>query len=224
MAEDWTAVIVDIQPQGTVTLLDYLKDYLDITDDNQDAALGAALNMAGPTIETYLDRVVAKRLVTEYFPHHFGTVELHNMPVDVGAGVTVTLDGDAQTGFELFLYRGQTAFLTRGKQRQDYPMDWRVFEQVEVQYTAGYDPLPVDMANGIIWTAGLIYQGQGSGNIPGGSGTGEVKSMTIYDVGSISYDVGSSGSSGGDGGYFGSPGIIPDAAAQTLMRYKRMAA
>ena len=187
--------------------------------------MSEALNMAGDFIETYLDRVIAKRPVDEYFPHHFGTVELHNMPVDTAEPVNVFLDGIQQGDYSVWLRRGKTAFLSKSGIRQDMPMDWRGFNQVTVTYTAGFDPIPSDLANAIIWTAALIFQSQGQGTIPGGGGgSGEVKSMTIYDVGSISYDVGSSASSGGSVDSFSAAGIIPDTAAQVLSRYKRLSA
>ena len=221
---DFSTALVSIG--GTLddtTLLDLLKQYLGITGADNDAELSQALNMAGYSVETYLDRVVLKREVEEYFPHHFGTVELHNLPVDPTADLTVDLNGDEQTDYSLWFDRNRLAHLSRTGQSFDVPMDWRPYANVTVTYTAGYDPLPSDLANAIIWTAALIYQSEGSGSIPGGGGgSGEIKSMSIYDVGSISYDVGGASSGSGDG-TFPSAGIIPGSAAQVLSRYKRMA-
>ena len=210
---------------GEKTLLALFKEFLGIDpgDATQDDELNQALNMAGDAIETYLDRAVVKRTLTEYFRHHFGTVELHDYPVAIDTPPVVTLDGATQTDYQLWLGRGQVGQLSRLGRRPDMPMDWRAYNQVTVAYEAGYDPIPSDLANAIIYTASLIYQSNGTGNIPGGGGSGEVKSMSIYDVGSISYDVGSS-SSGSGSGYFAAAGLIPDTAAQMVMRYKRVSA
>lgn len=208
-------------PEGT--LLELLKAYLGIDpgDVTKDAELSQAINMAGDFIETYLDRVVALREVNEYFPHHFGTVILHHYPVDTAQGVVVTLNGDAQSGYTVWRGRDNLGHLSRTGMRQDTPMDWRRYDQVDVTYTAGFDPIPSDLANCIIWTAADLYNSQGTGSIPGGGGSGEIKGMTIYDVGSITYDVGSSSSGGGDGTFTGG-GVIPATVQSILTRYKRM--
>ena len=209
---------------GSQTLLDLMKLHLGIDpgDTTNDEALTRAINMAGDIVENYLGRVVTKREVLERWPHHFGTVTLRNLEVDPTANVTVYLNGVVQSGYSIFLMNGGLAYLTRQDGRPDVPMDWRAFDQVSVTYTAGYDPLPSDLANAIVWTAALIYQSEGTGTTPGGGSSGDVKSMTIYDVGSMTYDVG--GSSGNSSGIIGSPGVIPDTAAQLLTHYKRLAA
>lgn len=212
--------------QSDQTLLELLKLYLGIdpADTSDDEALTRALNIAGDSIETYLDRVVVLREVTEYFPHHFGTVILHEPQVNLTQNLTVYLNGVAQSGYSAWLDRGKFAHLSRSGIRQDTPMDWRVYDQVDVVYSAGYDPLPSDLAQAIVYTAADLFNSEGTGSLPGGGGgSGEIKSMTIHDVGSISYDVGGSSGSSGDGG-FGSTGIVPDTAALMLTRYKRMSA
>jgi len=206
------------------SLLDTLKVFLGIdpSDTSQDAELDAALQQAIVAVETWLDRIVIKRSVEEYFPYHFGTVQLHEYPVDTSVDVVVTKDGVADANYIPWLQRGKMSYLSRIGSHYDTPMDWRKFSQVVITYTAGYDPLPLDLANAIVWTAAAIKDSFGTGVIPGGS-SGDVKSMSIYDVGSISYDV---GVSSGGGKYVGSSslGVIPETAAETLSRYKRMSA
>ena len=207
------------------TLLDTLKLYLGIdpADATQDAELSLALNSAGDMCETYLDRIIAKRVATEYFQSHFGRVTLHNYPVDLNAAVSVFLDGVEQTSYEVIRERWGVPHLTRQNCQHDAPLDWRGYKQVIVNYTAGWEPIPSDLAQAIVYVAADIQASQGTGAPPGGGGaSGAVKSMSIYDVGSISYDVGSTSSS--SGGAITSFGVINDSATHILSRYKRMAA
>lgn len=206
-------------------LLPLLKEYLGIdpNDTTDDAKLTKALNSAGAAIETYLDRIIPKQSVDEYFAHHFGTVVLHDFPVDTTVEVLVNLNGAAQTDYKIYQDNARLGHLSRIGHRPDMPMDWRIYDQVTVTYTAGYDPIPTDLADAIVYLAGLVYNNYGTGSIPGGGGSGDVKSMTIHDVGSMTFDVGSS-SSGDNGGAFPAAGAIPDAAAEMVSRYKRMSA
>ena len=111
---DFSTALVSIGGTADDTsLLDLLKDYLGIEDEAQDADLTLALNLAGDVVETYLDRVIAKRPVEEYFQHHFGTVELHDFPVDAGVAPVVDLDGTEQTDYRVWLKRDKVANLTR---------------------------------------------------------------------------------------------------------------
>jgi hypothetical protein len=191
---------------------------IDASETSNDPKLTRALNLAGPAIETFLDRVVAERLVVEDFRHHFGTVVLHNSPVQ--PGVVVKIDGVADTGYEVYTYR-KLAYLTRQGFRPDVPMDWRRFERVEVEYTAGFNPVPSDLAYAIVMTAGSLYAAEGTGAAPGGS-SGDIKMLQIYDVGSVSYDVGAEGATASPG--ISNPGIISSQAAEVLSRYKRIQA
>lgn len=211
---DWATVICE----SGLTMLEELKLFLGIdpSDTANDAKLTRALNMAGPSIETYLDRVVAKREVIENFRHHFGTVVLHHCPVD--PTITVEVNGSPATGYEWYEYRS-LAYLTRTGLRPDMPMDWRRFDRVKVTYTAGFDPIPSDLAYAIVMTAGGFYAADGTGAAPGGA-SGDVKTLQIYDVGSVTYDVGGEGSDTQVGVI--NPGIISEQAAQILSRYKRM--
>lgn len=204
------------------SLLDAFKIFLGIDpgDTTSDPELEAALQQAIAVIEGWLDRIIIKRPVDEYFAHHIGTVQLHEFPVDLTAPLNVFKDGVLDENYKPWLTRKQICNLSRTGNAYDTPVDWRPYAQVTITYTAGYDPLPSDLTNAIIWTANGFYTSTGTGTVPGGS-SGDVKSMSLYDVGSISYDVG--GSSSGSS-YMGAntTGPIPDSAAQILTRYRRM--
>ena len=221
---DFSAAFVSLGgTQDDQTLLDFLKAYLGIdpADTSNDGELSSALNSAGDMCETYIDRIIAQRVATEYFQSHFGVVTLHNHPIDLNADVSVFLDGVEQTGYKVIRQRWGLPHLTRQNYQHDMPLDWRAYDQIIVNYTAGWEPIPSDLAQAIVYVASDIYASQGTGTPPGGGGaSGAVKSMSIHDVGSISYDVGSSSSS--SGGSISSFGVINDSATHILSRYKRM--
>ena len=206
------------------SLLDALKLFMgmDPNDTTKDTQLTNALVYAIVAIETYLDRVVVQRECVEHYAHHFGVVELSQFPVNTSEDVTVTLNGVEQSDYSVFLKGAQHAVLTRQTTPVDVPINWRSFDQVVVTYTAGYDPIPADMTQAIVWTASAVYETEGSATIPGDSGNGEVKSMTIYDVGSISYNTSSSDYARSGMDYFSSRGMIPETAAQMLTAYRKM--
>lgn len=213
-------------PYGNQTLLDLFKLYLgiDVGDTTKDTELSFSLDAAGQICEQYIDRVIGKRPVEEYFQSYFGRVTLHNYPVDTAQDVTVTLNGQEQSDYEVYEERWRLPHLTRQAVQHDMPLDWRAYDRVVVSYTAGFDPIPSDLSQAIIYTAADIYSSQGQGILPGGGGggSGAIKSMSIHDVGSITYDVGVA--QGPSGGSISSFGVINETAAHLLHRYKRMAA
>lgn len=222
MSFDFSVAVVE-GPDGSPerTLLDMLKNYLGIAEDDnsQDQNLAFAINNAGTIIENWLDRVLGKREVHEFYSHHFGTVVLHNLPVDV-AGVEVSINGVVDTQYEIYLAYGKLAHLSRIGFRHDVPLDWRKYDNVVIRYTAGYDPLPLDIASGIVIFAAQIYATDGTGQPPSGGGSGAIKSLQLYDVGMINYDVGSS--EGGSSSVSPLTGYIPQSVAQQLSKYMRL--
>ena len=214
--QNWGALLVS----NGQTLLEFFNAFMGFEDNANDAAANRSLDIAGSAVELYLDRTVAKREVVEDFPHHFGVVILHDPQVDVSTPPVVTLNGEGQTNYDVYLARDKLAHLTRLNMRQDVPMDWRAYDQVSVTYTAGYDPLPLVLAQALSYVAAGLFQADGTGSEPGGA-SGDIKSMSIYDVGSMSFDVGSSNSGSSlVSGY----GVITETSAQLLQAYKRPSA
>ena len=221
---DFSGAFSNVSGAPQQTLLDQLKLFLGIPieDDQFDEALTRALNQAGDTLEKYLDRIIVKRETIEHYPHHFGTVVLHEPQVDPTANLTVYLNGVVQSGYDIYMMRGKVAHLTRIGHSLDVPMDWRIYDQVDVTYTAGYDPIPSDLAYAITLYASLLYTAEGTGSIPSAGG-GDIKQFQLYDVGTVSYDTGSSASTGGgSGGSTIQAGMIPAEVAQSVQFYKRM--
>jgi hypothetical protein len=218
MAVDFANAIVDNADSDT--LLALLKAFLGIDpgDTTSDTELSRALDLAGITTETYLDRIIVKREVTEFFQAQFASIILHHTPVDLTAGVVVTADGAELSGYSGYLDRARLCHLSNTGERFDVPLDWRIYNDVTVAYTAGYDPVPADLAQALVYTSAGLYSSEGTGAEPGGA-SGAVKSMSLYDVGSMSFDVGSSSGSA-DGAY--ATGFITPTAANLLARYKRL--
>jgi hypothetical protein len=214
---DFATALVENPTDPTMTLLDLLKIQTGVTDTTKDPVYTRALNAAGAAIESWLDTVVLRREVTERFAHHFGTVALKNIPATTL--VEVNVGGQVSTDYEWFLSTGGYAYLTRTGIRWDMPMDWRPYEQVDVKYTAGFDPIPLDLSYAIVFTA-LAFSGvEGKGTAPGGA-SGDLKQFQLYDVGSVTYDVGGGGGGGGDIYY--QSGIIANDIAESIKKYKRM--
>jgi hypothetical protein len=201
---DWSQIIDEYE----VTLLKLLRTFSGVLDD--DARLPRALDAAGPAVETYLDRAVAQREVTEHWPGHFGTVVLSNWPV--ADPVVVTLNGTPDASYSTFMGRG-TAYLSRIGQSRDTPIDWRPFDQVTVVYVAGWAKLPSDLAQAVVYVASGLHQSEGTGQVP--STTGDVSRMSIQDVGAIAYTTTDDGLAGW--------GVIPGTAHEMLVRYQRRA-
>lgn len=206
------------------TLLEFFKLQLGIdpSDTSDDDNLALSLNLAGSALETYLDRVIVKREVTEYFRAYFGAVILHHFPVDTVIGVSVDHDGIVSGDYKLYQDNARQGHLTRQGWRQDMPFDWRNYDQVIVLYTAGFDPIPLDLAQALIWIAQPLYDSMGTG-----SGvvvdTGALKQVQLYDVGAVSYSTSSSSSTSSSAVVtFGGRGSIPAYVADSISAYKRM--
>lgn len=209
---DWNEVLVDSPAQET--LLDMLKSFMGIEDETQNAELTRGLNLAGPMVERYLDRVVAEREVTQHFPNHFDTVVLHNYPI-IG-DVVVMLNGDQQETYEWYRDAGGLVHLSKSGQAWDAPMDWRKFDNVDVVYTAGWAEVPVDLAYGICNVASLLAETEGTGDTLNG-GSGELRSFQLYDVGSLNYQT---NSASGQTMMLQS-GMIPNSVAEMISSYRR---
>ncbi len=80
----------------------------------------------------------------------------------------------------------------------------RCFDQVEIRYTAGYNPVPADMGYAIV-QAGVSYDTGGSG--------GAVRVERVTGVGSIEYATGEE--------QYVRVGQLPASAVAVLDRYRR---
>ena len=70
------------------------------------------------------------------------------------------------------------------------------YSRMTVVYTAGYSPVPQELKDVVQNIAGGIFNNGGDIAPPtGGGGSGELKSLTMFDAMSMSFDVGGSTSS-----------------------------
>jgi hypothetical protein len=163
---------------STITLLDFVKNNLCINDSSQDDDLSLYIQIAGEAAERYTDNVLGQDTVTEYIAAAYSPVALRYWPF-----VSLTSVVEDKTG------------ITDDTDETDVTEDWQVFvtdgvayakadgrcgtswNQLKITYVAGYDPLPVDLAN-VIAMAGISF---------GQNVTGAVKKESVVGVGSIEY-------------------------------------
>lgn len=174
------------------------------TDASKDSDIDVAFLAATDILEVYLDRKLRLGSYTETKIHFFGTaVSLAAYPLAIDPTTlkpAVVLDpviafhADPETGF--IHLDGYT---------------WQ--HKIEVRYDGGYDVLPPGLLLAFlsifdaVW--GSMFQGAAVGS-------GVVSRITVPDVGTISYDTGSTGGSGG-----GDAGLIPASAIAMIQPYRR---
>lgn len=88
--------------------------------------------------------------------------------------------------------------------------------RVTVRYRAGYDPVPRDLYDVALNIASAIYANGGEVPSSTSTGSGELKSLTMFDAMSMSFDVGSNtgDNEGGAAGMVGTWSFVLD-------KYKR---
>ncbi|MFN3261318.1 MAG: hypothetical protein ACE37J_12245 [Pikeienuella sp.] len=167
---------------------------LEPDDESRDDDITAALDVAVAFAERYCDRgIVRQEAEDEFYIGKGHRLFLYRYPI---VGVPVVSVENVGEAVPVSSYR---LFETVG---EIWPhAAWQ--GAVKVTYTGGYEPLPPDLA----WAIGALFDTMFAEMFPsefGGSGpvivpgSGEVKSVTLFGVGSVSYDVGSTAVSAGD--------------------------
>jgi len=199
MAADYAAATI-VYGANTITLLELIKQKLNITDTAQDDELSLYLQIAGEACETYCDNVLAEQATTEQHPVKSSPIALRYYPfVTLNA---VTVDGDDVTAdYETFESEG-VDYVTSSRTGCTNPDG---FKQMNIAYTAGYEPLPADLGAAIASAAISYEHGTGA--------TGEVKRESVVGVGSIEYNTSTDDN--------GSDGFLSAAVTGTLDRYRR---
>ena len=198
---DFASLPVDVP--GNPTLLDMTKQLLGIepADTSRDQELSQFLEMAGQAAERYIDNIIEQREVTEQIARRKEPVALRYWPVT--GPLSVTVDGADLSG-EFSTYRDDGL----GWAVRSTCNLWRncCFEQMNLTYTAGYNPLPADLAYALA-QSGASYETGGTG--------GAVKRETVVGVGSIEYVAGD------EGGAAQRVGQLPASAVAVLDTYRR---
>ena len=186
---------------NSLTLLQLLKQQLDMCDNDtsRDEELSLWLQMAGLACEAYCDNVLCLQEATERHACTFSPITLRYHPVQ--SITSVTVDGvDATADYELFFDVGlDYATISRtGASKGDK------FNQMDLVYQAGLEPMPADLGYAIVLTA-TSYESQTSG-------TGLVKKESVVGVGSIEYATGDD-----EGG----TGVLSATTTSVLDKYRR---
>ena len=197
------AVIEYGNPPVQVTLLSLMKKQLGIEDYEtcRDDELSMYLDMAGAACERYIDNIINERDVKESFKTDQHPIALRYNPVTALVGISV--DGeDVLEDYELFHEEGLHWSV---KNRCGWH-EGSCFEQMILTYTAGYNPLPADLAFAVV-TASRGYESGTGGSIGG------IKKEVISGVGSIEYNT--------DDSTGGSVGLLAPSVTGVLDTYMR---
>ena len=200
MAVDYASAIIDWTGQET-TLLELMKGRAGLCDgdSSQDDMYTLYLTMAGELAEKHIDNKLVQQEVTERIAIPYSPIALRYWPAE--EPTLITLEGDDVTEqYDTYVQDGIRWIVRNGKSCADS------FQQLDVTYLAGFDPVPSDVAYAITGT-GLSYE-IGAGNV-----SGAVTKEVVNGVGSITYD--SSGDSEG------SVGPMSSAAVTVIEKYRR---
>lgn len=173
------------------------KKYLGLEgDDTKDEMIVERMAYTQQSIETVLGRGILRERQTVKFVCHrpSATVQLPRAPI---TEVFTINGGEAPADMQIHHDVGLICYPTFAGE-----------QTLEVDYEGGYDPIPLDLEN-CMWQAfmtawGQIDQTTGGPPADGSSGiiegSGEVKSMTVFDAFKVDYDVGSTATGGTDTG------------------------
>ena len=170
-----------------------LKAALGITDNTQDATLTRSLMLANGLIAGYIGVDLSDTTTPRTFTSvvDSGSIKLPLFPVVSVDSLTangVAVPEEANSGWWLDKRLGMIS---------DYPHyahgNGRYGSRVTVVYRSGYNPVPDDLKTACIGVATSIYEN--GGTIPSGAtaGSGELKSLTMFDAMSMSFDTGTTG-------------------------------
>lgn len=182
-------------------MLEMLKHILGITDNSQDEYLSTLLVESQGYVEDYLNRELSLAEYQDYVtPNGSNSFTLRNYPVQ-SVELIEHLDGTEVTEYKFV----KTPGMVRTKQV--------LFGDYLIDYTAGYDPLPMWAMKAIVDTAVGLHGLAGAGSTSSAP-TGAIKSEEIVGVAKITYDTGSSAATAFSVG--GGVGALPASVVQLL--------
>jgi hypothetical protein len=171
------------------------------SDDSRDADITIAFQTAVAMIGDYLDRTLPSAAYTETFSHVSQTaLSVKAYPIDMTVPPTLISDGYVMTCHA----ESATGII--------YPDQLIYGHEVTVAYTGGYVTLPHVLQLVAVGTFTEVW-----GSLNGSTSSGlDIKSMSVPDVGTISYFSPTSSGTGVD-----DHGMIPAAMISLLAPYKR---
>ena len=172
MAADYANAVVTVGVDS-YTLRDLMKTRLCIAGNDYDAELALHLQTAGEAAESYTSNAVAKQQVINLATDWGRLVRLPYWPVN--ALNEVTIDGEDVTADWVLR-------LTYGVAYAEHVTGSTVVtgDQLSITYSAGYDPLPADLANALV-SAAINYREGGA------AGGGVIRRESVVGVGSVEY-------------------------------------
>lgn len=190
---------------NTITLLELTKtlNNLESRDTSQDEMLSLWLQMAGEAAESYIDNKIVLQEVTEEFRHQRWPIALRYWPVE-DTLTAVSLDGEDTLADWLVFRRDGLQFITKDKSGKGCVGS---FEQLDVTYNAGSDPIPAEL--GYVLAATAIAYDSKAGGV-----SGQVKKEVIQGVGSVEYATNEDAP--------GSVGSLSPSSISVLDRYRRL--
>lgn len=173
------------------------------SDNSKDLMIKDVFSASIGAIETYLNRILRFGNYTETFVHFAGkVVQLKAYPIE---RVDVVV---AAVGVEPPYHVDKVA--------GDLHLDLFIrAHEFSVSYSGGYRSLPSDIILAVVATFDNVWSAV---NASAGavSGTGEIKSISVPDVGTISYQSAGVSASGKAG-----VGYIPGSVIELLTKYRR---
>lgn len=176
-------------------------------DTSKDAQLTLDFNTAVALAENYCDRKFEyKEDALEYFTYDSDkTISLERYPVAAITSVT-TFDNQIVTPPIRFDRKSGVVYLC------GYAND----EELTIEYSGGYQVFPPDLLQAFLFIFDGVYKGNSGSSGGGGMPTGDIKAISVPDVGRVEFATDSSGS-----GEAGAWGLIPDTATAILSTYRR---
>lgn len=197
--------------------LDDLKANLGITGSAEDAALTSAIAMANSVLAGYIgvdlsdvgtDRSITRvmdspcrSINTQFWP----VVSVSSISVDGNAIAGSDYDLEAQTGIIYFKNGGVVGATPT-----------RYGCRVTVVYKCGFATVPEDLATVCLNMAATIYKNGGNFSSTMAGGKGELKSLTMFDAMSMSFETGV----GADADSAGTPGGMIKTWSFILDKYR----
>ncbi len=170
--------------------LSELKTALAISGNDNDAQLTSCITSANALIASYigadLSDVSTDRVHTTTAETNADFIQLNVWPV-ISVG-SVTVDGEAldPTKFRLLPERGELDFLDGLQKKSAYGDRFGV--RVTAVFKAGYAVVPPELNAACLNIAAALYNNGGTFSTSGGKG--ELKSMTMFDAMSMSFETG----------------------------------
>lgn len=184
-----------------ITLLALMKQTMGIDDDLRDAELSMFLDMAGVAAEQYIDNIIEQREVTERISKERTPVALRYYPVtDV---TSILIDGVETVGEFTQGFDDGIAWSIKGVSTFAKSIS---FKQMDITYTAGFNPIPSQIGYAIVRSA-MLYEANATVG-------GPIKKQVVDGVGSIEYDTSGTETAG--------VGLLGASAVAALDPYRRI--